>query len=172
MEILIPEYKIERHVRAMAHRISEEHKNSGNSLPPVLICVLNGSFLFFSDLVKDMGTDCEIDFIRPKSYHGQDNSGGVTFTKDIEVDLKGKRVYIIEDIVDTGATMIEILQRVYSRVPVDVKIVTLVHRKGNPFDVDHFCFEIGDEWVVGYGFDDNGLKRNYRNIYSIPKQSN
>ena len=84
MEILIPEYKIERRVRALAHKITEDHRNSGNSLPPVLVCVLNGAFMFFSDLVKDMGTDCEIDFIRPKSYHGQDNSGGVKFYKELD----------------------------------------------------------------------------------------
>jgi hypoxanthine phosphoribosyltransferase len=83
----------------------------------------------------------------------------------LEISLKGKRVYIIEDMVDTGATMLEILIRVNDKQPVDVKIVTLVHRKGNSFPVDHYCFEIGDEWVVGYGFDDMGLKRNYRNIY-------
>jgi hypoxanthine phosphoribosyltransferase len=167
MEIVIPEYKIERRVRAMAHKISEEHTASGNTLPPVMICVLNGAFMFFSDLVKDMGIDVEIDFIRPKSYHGRDNSAGVTFTKDIELDLKGKRVYIVEDIVDTGQTMIEILQRISDKMPAEVKVVTLVHRKGNEFPVDHFCFEIGDEWVIGYGFDDNGLRRNYRNIYDV-----
>jgi hypoxanthine phosphoribosyltransferase len=167
MEIVIPEYKIERRVRAMAHKISEEHTASGNSLPPVMICVLNGAFMFFSDLVKDMGIDVEIDFIRPKSYHGRDNSAGVTFTKDIELDLKGKRVYIVEDIVDTGQTMIEILQRISDKMPDEVKVITLVHRKGNEFPVDHFCFEIGDEWVIGYGFDDNGLRRNYRNIYDV-----
>jgi hypoxanthine phosphoribosyltransferase len=167
MEIVIPEYKIERRVRAMAHKISEEHTASGNSLPPVMICVLNGAFMFFSDLVKDMGIDVEIDFIRPKSYHGRDNSAGVTFTKDIELDLKGKRVYIVEDIVDTGQTMIEILQRISDKMPDEIKVITLVHRKGNEFPVDHFCFEIGDEWVIGYGFDDNGLRRNYRNIYDV-----
>ena len=166
MQVLIEEYKIDRRVRALAHKITEEHRNSGNSLPPVMICVLNGSFMFFTDLVKDMGIDIEIDFIRPKSYHGKDNSGGVQFTKELEIYLKGKRVYIVEDIVDTGQTMFEILCRVNDRMPVDVKVVTLVHRKGHEFPVDHYCFEIGDEWVVGYGFDDNGLKRNYRNIYS------
>ena len=89
MDILLPEYKIERRVRAMAHKLSDEHKNSGNPLPPVMICVLNGAFMFFTDLVKDMGIDVEIDFIRPKSYDGRDNSGGVKFTKDIELELKG-----------------------------------------------------------------------------------
>jgi hypoxanthine phosphoribosyltransferase len=67
--------------------------------------------------------------------------------------------------VDTGATMFEILCRVNDKMPNEIKIVTLVHRKGNTFPVDHYCFEVGDEWLVGYGFDDNGLKRNYRNIY-------
>lgn len=167
MKILIPEYKIERRVRVMAHTISEEHRNSGSSYPPVMICVLNGAFMFFTDLVKDMGIDIEVDFIRPKSYIGKDNSGGVTFTKDIELSLKGKRVYIIEDIVDTGQTMMEILNRVDAEMPAEVKVVTLVDRKDNEFPIDHYCFEIGDEWVVGYGFDDNGLKRNYRNLYEI-----
>ena len=167
MEILIPEYKIERRVRAMAHRISEEHKASDNSYPPVIICVLNGAFMFYSDLVKDMGIDVQLDFIRAKSYEGQDNSGGVTITKDLELDLKGKRVYIVEDIIDTGATMIEILQRVNDRMPAEVNIVTLVQRKNATMPVDHFCFEIGDDWIVGYGLDDNSLKRNYRNIYKI-----
>jgi hypoxanthine phosphoribosyltransferase len=165
MPVLIEEYKIDRRIRSIAHAITKEHKQSGNKLPPVLICVLNGAFMFFTDLVKDMGVDCEIDFIRPKSYHGRDNSAGVVFTKDIEIDLKGKRVYIIEDIVDTGATMIEILHKVNDYMPADVKIVTLVQRKNTKFPVDYFCFEIGDEFIHGYGLDDNGLKRNYRNIY-------
>jgi hypoxanthine phosphoribosyltransferase len=167
MEILIPEYKIERRVRAMAHRISEEHKASGNSLPPVMICVLNGAFMFFTDLVKDMGIDVQIDFIRAKSYEGQDNSGGVQITKHLDLELKGKRVYIVEDLIDTGATMIEILQHVNSKLPVSVKVVTLVQRKNTKMPVDHFCFEIGEEWIVGYGLDDNSLKRNYRNVYKI-----
>ena len=84
MQVLIEEYKIDRRVRALAHKITEEHKNSGNTLPPVMICVLNGSFPFFADLMKDMGVDCEIDFIRAKSYNGQDNSGGVQITKNLE----------------------------------------------------------------------------------------
>ena len=105
MEVLIEEYKIDRRVRALAHKITEEHRNSGNPFPPVMICVLNGAFMFFSDLVKDMGVDCEIDFIRAKSYNGKDNSAGVQITKDLEISLKGKRVYIIEDIRDIDSTI-------------------------------------------------------------------
>ena len=117
MEILIPEYKIERRVRALAHAISEEHKASGSTLPPVMICVLNGGYAFFADLMKDMGIDVQMDFIRAKSYVGKDNSGGVTITKDLEIHCKGKRVYIIDDIVDTGKTMFEILLIVNVGIP-------------------------------------------------------
>lgn len=168
MKLLIPEYKIERRVRSLAHRISEEHKASGNPYPPVMICVLNGAFMFFTDLIKDMGIDVEIDFIRAKSYQGTDNSQGVTVTKDLEIDLKGKRVYIVDDMIDTGATMLEILFRVENKMPADVNIVTLVDRESREsMQVDHTAFpNMGEDWFVGYGFDADGLKRNYRNIYS------
>ena len=167
MEIVIHKNDIEQKVKEMAKRICKEHKASGNDLPPVMICVLNGAFMFFTDLVKNMDIDVQIDFIRAKSYEGQDNSGGVKILKDIELDLKGKRVYIVEDIIDTGATMLEILQSVNGKMPNEVTIVTLVQRKEPFMKLDHYCFEIGDEWIVGYGLDDYTLKRNYRNIYKI-----
>ena len=167
MKIIIPEYKIERRVRAMAHKISGEHKNSGNNQPPVMICVLNGAFMFFSDLIKDMGIEVEIEFIRAKSYSGQ-VSKEVKLTKDLELDITGRRVDIFEDMVDTGNTMRFILNKFKDRNPECIKIVTLVNRKTNDFPIDHVCFpDMGDEFYVGYGFDDNGLKRNYRNIYDI-----
>jgi hypoxanthine phosphoribosyltransferase len=153
MEIVIHKEKIKSQVRKMAKRISQEHKASGNDLPPVMLCVLNGAFMFFTDLVKNMDIDVQIDFIRAKSYEGQDNSGGVKVLKDIEIDLKGKRVYIIEDIIDTGATMLEVLQSVNDKMPSEVTIVTLVQRKKPFMKLDHYCFEIGDEWIVGYGLD-------------------
>ena len=167
MDILIPEYKIKRRIQSLAYKLSEEHKASGNTLPPVMICVLNGAFPFFADLIKDMDIDIEIDFIRPKSYEGRDNSNGVTFTKDLELELKGKRVYIVEDVIETGQTLIEILSKVESRIPAEVKVVTLIHKKTNAIKPDYFCFEIDNHWIAGYGFDDNGLKRNYRNIYKL-----
>jgi hypoxanthine phosphoribosyltransferase len=167
MEIVIHKKDIKREVKKMAKRICKEHKASGNNLPPVMLCVLNGAFMFFTDLVKNMDIDVQIDFIRAKSYDGQDNSGGVKILKDIELDLKGKMVYIIEDIIDTGATMLEILQSVNDKMPQEVTIVTLVQRKKCFMSIDHYCFEIGDEWIVGYGLDDYSLKRNYRNVYKI-----
>ena len=164
--ILIPEYKIDREVRALAHRISKKHKH--DEKPPILVCVLNGAFMFFSDLVRDMGCECEFDFIRAKSYHGRDNSGGVTITKDVELDIKERYVYVIEDIIDTGETMRVIKRRLEDRGPNAVKVVTLLARPSQRNMADISLFEIGeDDWVVGFGLDDDGLRRNYRNIYKI-----
>jgi hypoxanthine phosphoribosyltransferase len=173
MEIIIAEFKIERRVRALAHKLSEDHKASGNTMPPVMICVLNGAFMFFSDLVKDMGIEIEVDFIRARSYTGTDNSAGVEFTKELEIDLCGKRVYIVDDMVDTGKTMAAVKDKVVkggaadaTGKPEEVKIVTLVDRKSGTYSVDFTCFpDMGEQWFVGYGFDLDGLCRNYRNIY-------
>ena len=168
MEIIITQDEISQRVKELAEQISTDHIfNSDNVLPPVLICVLNGAFHFFSDLTRMMSIDCEVDFIRLKSYEGQDNSGGITRIKDLELDLKGKRVYIVDDICDSGATMLEALFMVNSRMASEVKVVTLLKRKNGVGMTDFHGFEIGDEWVLGYGLDDYGLKRNLQDIYKI-----
>ena len=167
MELIIKEKEIQKRVEELAADIVKEHKASGDIMPPVMICVLNGGFMFFTDLIRNMNLDIQVDFIRAKSYKGQDNSGGVEFTKELEIHCKGKRVYIVDDIVDTGNTMFEVLLKVNDMKPVETKIVTLLKRKENSPPVDHFCFEIDKEWVVGYGLDDNSLRRNYNNIYKI-----
>jgi hypoxanthine phosphoribosyltransferase len=165
MEKIITKEQIADRVQELAQQISIDHMQSSNSLPPVMICVLNGALHFFSDLTRMMSIHCEIDCIRLKSYEGQDNSGGVTITKDLELDLQGKRVYIVDDILDTGATMIEALHMVNSRRAADVKVVTLLKRKSSPLITDFYAFEIEDQWVVGYGLDDNGIKRELLDIY-------
>jgi hypoxanthine phosphoribosyltransferase len=168
MKIIISRHEINQRVQELAEQISTDHRqNNTNSLPPVLVCVLNGSFHFFSDLTRMMSIDCEVDFIRLKSYEGQDNSGGITIVKDLELDLKGKRVYIVDDICDSGATMLEALFMVNSRMATEVKVVTLLKRKNGVGMTDFHGFEIGDEWVLGYGLDDYGLKRNLQDIYKI-----
>ena len=123
MEKIIKKEEIQQRVKELAEAISIDHMQSNNMLPPVMICILNGSFYFFSDLTRMMSIDCEIDFIRLKSYEGQDNSGGIQRLKDLELDLKGKRVYIIDDICDTGATIMEALFMVNSRMAAEVKVV-------------------------------------------------
>lgn len=167
MEKILDHYDIQDRVVELAQDISIDHVQSENVLPPVMICVLNGAIHFFSDLTRFMSIHCEIDCIRLKSYDGQDNSGGVQILKDIELELKGKRVYIVDDILDTGATIIEALQMVSNKLAAEVKVVTLLKRKSSPMNPDFFGFEINDEWAVGYGLDDNGIKRELRSIYKV-----
>ena len=165
MELLISQEQIEHRVKELAQLITKQHEASGNALPPVMICLLNGSIHFFSDLTRAMSIPCEIDFMRLKSYEGQDNSGGVICTKDLELELKGKRVYIIDDICDTGATLLEAMIRVNSRMATDVRNITLL-RRGGGVDLTDFCgFVIGDEFVFGYGLDDNGINRELPDIW-------
>lgn len=167
MEILVSNRRIQRKIRKLAREISKDHKNSGCILPPVMICILNGSIHFFSDLTRSMSIDAEIDFIRLKSYNGQENSDDIVITKDLELDLKGKRVYIVDDICDTGNTIIEALTMVNSRMPLEVKIVTLFKRKFGINLSEFYGFEIDDQWLIGYGFDDLGLKRNEKHVYKL-----
>ena len=167
MEKLINQEKIARQVKRLAKEISQDHIQSGNTLPPIMICILNGSIHFFSDLIRAMKIDCEIDFIRLKSYKGQDNSDGMQCLKGLELELKGRRAYIVDDICDSGSTLLEALFMCNSKLVQEVRVVTLLKRKDG-VDMTDFCgFTIDKEWVAGYGLDDNGLKRNYTNIYNI-----
>jgi hypoxanthine phosphoribosyltransferase len=165
MELIITNEEIQDRVLELAQQISVDHVQSNNSLPPVMICLLNGSIHFFSDLTRYMSINCEIDFMRLKSYEGQDNSGGVVCTKELELDLKGKRVYIVDDICDSGATILEALFKVNSRMAEEVKVITLLRRGGGVDMTDYCGFTINDEFVFGYGLDNNGIQRELRDIY-------
>jgi len=165
MKKLITDLEIQSRIKELAQAIDNDHTKSTNTLPSVFICVLNGAYMFFSDLTKSVKTLHEVDFIRAKSYTGQDNSDGVEIVKDVELSLKGKRVYIIEDMIDSGNTMLEVLIRVNSKQPAEVKVVTLLHRRTSTFPVDFYAFDIDNEWAFGYGLDDGGIRRNYTDIW-------
>ena len=165
MEILIEQQDIQQRVKELAEEITSNHVNTGGYLPPVMICLLNGAFMFYTDLLRNIVIDTQCEFIRLKSYAGQDNSGGVEVIKGIELSLKGRDVYIVDDICDSGATILETLFMVNSHVPRSVHVVTLLKRKGGTALTDFCGFEIGDEWVYGYGLDDNGMKRSQESIW-------
>ena len=167
MEKIINQSKIAHRVKKLAKAISQDHIQSGNTLPPVMICILNGSVHFFSDLTRAMKIDCEIDFIRLKSYEGQDNSAGIQCLKGLELELKGKRAYIVDDICDSGGTILEALFMCNSKLAREVRVVTLLKRKGG-VDMTDFCgFTIDKESVVGYGLDNNGIQRELPHIYKL-----
>jgi hypoxanthine phosphoribosyltransferase len=167
MEKLISQAKIAHRVKRLAKEISRDHIQSGNMLPPIMICILNGSIHFFSDLIRAMKIDCEIDFIRLKSYAGQDNSGGMQCLKELELELKGRRAYIVDDICDTGSTILEALFMCNSKLVQEVRVVTLLKRKDG-VDMTDFCgFTIDKEFVYGYGLDNNGIQRELPHIYVV-----
>ena len=167
MKMILDQTQIQLGVRRLAIRLFKDWEWSENKYPPVFICVLRGGFMFFNDLVRNSQPDIEIDFIQAQSYKGRDNSEGVTILNNIKTDLKGKQVYVIDDLVDTGATMKEILSYLKDHKPEDIKVVTAFHRKNSKVPVDYYACEVGDEWLVGYGLDDNGLKRNLLELYAI-----
>ena len=167
MEKFITKDVIARRVHQLAVEITQDYRESNSSLPPVMICILNGSIHFFSDLTRALGVTSEIDFIRLKSYSGQDNSGGVICLKDLELDLQNKQVYLVDDICDTGSTILEALFMINSRRPAEVKVVTLFKRK-NGVDLTDFCgFDIDDEFIYGYGLDNNGIQRELPDVYKL-----
>jgi hypoxanthine phosphoribosyltransferase len=167
MELIIKKEDIQLRIKQLALDIADDHIKTGNLLPPVMICILNGAYMFYTDLLRNMPIDIQSDFIRLKSYQGQDNSGGIEVTKGLEVDLKGRNVYIVDDICDTGTTILQALLMVNGHLPHKAKVVTLT-RRGGGVDLTDFCgFVIGDEFIAGYGLDANGVGRNLEDLYKV-----
>lgn len=166
MKILYNQTQLQAAVNKIAAEIYKKHYN--DPTPPVMICVLNGAFMFFSDLVRNIRIDCEIDFIRVKSYNDREQ-GEIQIRKDIESDLTNKTIYIVDDILDSGSTMnviIEHLKNKYPNTNLNITPVALFKR----YDCDVEClYGIGidnHEWLCGYGLDTkNGLMRNRTSVF-------
>ena len=157
----------------LAKKISDDHRNDGS--PVIMVGLLNGAFAFYSELVKHISIDVECDFMRVKSYVNR-KQGDIQITKDLETRIKGKHVYIVDDILDSGNTMAKVIEYLQIKWPKSVNVVTLLKRKNTPFKLENYQvegtesygFEIDDEWVVGFGMDDDkGYCRNYKNIYAL-----
>ena len=157
---LFTEIELKNKVGEIAFNLKKRKHNS----PPVFICVLNGAFMFFTDLVKQVG-ECEIDFINAKSYEGT-TQGTVKIIDSIKVDIEGKDVYLVDDIYDSGNTMNKLVQHLTAYNPKSIIPITLFkkHTSNNPNLI--YGFELQNEhWLVGYGLDESdGTKRNLPHI--------
>jgi len=170
MNIIKQFYEIDKQVKDLADKISIDFKDLSSDETPIFICVLQGGGMFFHNLIKDLKIDCITEYVRVKSYNGQ-NAGKVNIISDVQIDLQGKYVYIIDDMIDTGSTMGKLLAHFSEKGVSGIKTVTLVERKEPAFKSDYCCFRnMGTEWFVGYGFDKDGKCRNYKNLYTIPKE--
>ena len=136
----------------------------------VFIGVLKGGFIFLADLVRAVSNDCAIDFIQVGSYIGNRTSGKIDLLSDIRTDLREKDVIIVEDIIDTGATINYIHEKIINLSPSSLEVATLLYKKDKAkleFNIEFIGFEISDEFVVGYGLDFNQKMRNLDAIYNL-----
>lgn len=150
-------------VQRIAAEISQDHAGT----TPVLVGVLKGCFVFLADLVREITVPCEIDFIRARSYgRSTTSSGSVEITKDIETDMTGRHVIVVEDIEDTGRTMSVVVDRIRSAGAASVRRCALLVREGTQHP-DYFGMEVGPGFVVGYGIDYAERHRGRRDIRAI-----
>ena len=167
MKELITSHEINIQTKITAKQIAAQHR--GDRTPVIMVGLLNGCFAFYSDLVRAMPIDVECDFMRVKSYTKR-KQGDIQITKDLETPIKGKHVYIVDDIYDTGNTMKAVIKYLEVKHPSSISIVSLMKRKTSPTPQlpSYHAFTIDDEWVVGMGCDDeNGYNRNLSSIYSL-----
>lgn len=164
--VSIPEEKIKARVTEIAAQIS--HDLEGKC--PLFLAVLNGSFVFAADLLRGIDTPCEISFVRMASYEGTSSTGDVKQLIGLKEDIKDRTVVIVEDIIDSGLTMVHLLDLLKEKQPAEIKIVALLVKPGNlkvNLDIPYCCFKIPNDFIVGYGLDYDGEGRNLPSIYTV-----
>ncbi len=137
---------------------------------PLFIAILNGSFMFASDLFKELTIDAEICFIKLASYKGTKSTGNVITSIGLDIPLTDRHVIIVEDIVDTGKTLDAFLPQLINQQPVTLKIASLLHKPEAlqfPVTIDYLGFEVPNKFLLGYGLDYDGLGRNLKEIYKL-----
>ena len=164
--ISIPESKIQERVKVIANKINQEYAGKN----PVFLSVLNGSFIFSADLLREMNIPCEICFVKLASYQGVNSSGSIRELIGLNVNITERHVIIVEDIVDTGLTMAHLLDNLKKQNPSSIDICTLLLKPGKlqvNLDIRYRCFEIPNDFIVGYGLDYDGYGRNTKDIYTL-----
>mgnify|MGYP001653133756 CR=1 FL=1 len=165
LSLFINSDEIKTRVIHLAKKLENDLKKEN----PLFLCVLNGAFMFASDLLRAFKYPCEISFIKLSSYEGHDSTGKVKTLIGLTDNIKDRYVVIVEDIVDTGLTMKQLKRQLEALEPKAVKIAALFLKPEKllyDIKVDYYCFEILNRFVVGYGLDDNGRYRNIPAIYT------
>ncbi len=169
-KVLISEEEIHRRLQELGEQITKDFAGKR----PILIGILNGSFIFLADLIRYINTDVEVDFIRISSYgNGRESSGHIKILKPLSADINGRAVLVVEDIVDSGLSVQFLRKMLEAFNPSDLRFVTLLNKpekKKVPVQIDYIGFDIEDKFVVGYGLDDSQIKRNLRSIYYIEQE--
>lgn len=171
--ILDKEFTLYLSKQQIEDKISEIAKELTTRLAnknPLFLCILNGSFMFAADIMKNVNIPAEISFIKLASYEGTSSTGKISELIGLNKDIKGRTVVIIEDIIDSGLTMQHLLETLKEKDPENIIVTSLLVKPDNlkvDLDIDYCAFSIPDKFIIGYGLDYNGYGRNYPNIYVI-----
>lgn len=167
-EVLIPHDDIIASIEALARRINDDF--SGRQGTPLFVGVLNGSFMFCAELVRRIEFECEVSFVKLCSYEGISSSGTVTELIGLREDVFGKDVIIVEDIVETGASIAKLIDSLSILSPASISVATMVLKPAlykNKFELRYVGMEVPDDFIIGFGMDYNGLGRHLGDIYKV-----
>ena len=162
----IPESEIQQRVKAVAEKINKDLDGKN----PLLLAVLNGSFVFAADLIRNITIPCEISFVKLASYQGTTSTGKIKEVIGLNEDLTGRTVVIVEDIVDTGFTMKRMIETLGTRHPESIHICSLLVKPDKlqvPLNIEYAAIEIPNDFNVGDGLDYDQQGRQLRDIYTI-----
>lgn len=164
--VSITETEIKNRIKSLAAEISADMEGKN----PLFLAVLNGSFIFAADLMREMTIPCEISFVKLASYQGTTSTGKIKEVIGINEDLTGRTVVIVEDIVESGQTMKGMIESLGTRNPASVQICTLFFKPDKlqeELTLDYVAFRIPDDFIVGYGLDYDQAGRGLKDVYSI-----
>ena len=165
-ELSITNDVIQEKVKALAEKLNKDYADKN----PVMVCILNGAFMFAADLVRYLNFQPEILFAKFSSYEGMTSTGRVRELIGVNANIQARDVIIVEDIVDTGTTMYNLLPQFLSKGAKTVKIATFLQKPECltvPLKVDYCAMEIPNDFIVGYGLDYNDMGRSLKDIYSL-----
>jgi hypoxanthine phosphoribosyltransferase len=164
--VFIPAASIEAEVSRVAAEINRDYAGR----EPVFLAVLNGSFIFAADLLRQITLPCEVSFVKLASYQGVQSTGEIREVIGLNIDITGRPVIIVEDIVDTGLTMAHMMETLKAQNPASIDVCTLLLKPGKlqvSLDIRYCAMQIPNDFIVGYGLDYDGFGRNSKDIYTL-----
>ena len=165
-DLYLPEAEILQDIKKVAERLNQDYADKN----PLFVAVLNGSFMFASDLLKEVTVPCEISFVKVSSYENTSSTGQVKDLMGLKEDITNRHVVLLEDIVDTGNTMVALFEILKAKNPASIEIAALLHKPDclqHKIEIKYIGRNIPNDFVIGYGLDYNGQGRNLKNIYKV-----
>lgn len=167
-EVFLKEDEIQKEVKRVAGEINRDYEGK----EPLFLCILNGAFMFAADLLKNVTVPCNVSFVKVSSYQGTDTTGKVKELMGLQESVDGRHVIIVEDIVDTGYTMRDVLDSLKEKNAASVQVCALLCKPDKlkvDINLKYLAMNIPNGFIVGYGLDYDGFGRNSRDIYKIVK---